>query len=126
MNNVVGLVLICKCCEKYFVVCKSCYRGHRYCSDSCKTTGYEVRRQNARQKFENSFEAKLDHADRQARYRQRKKVTDKTLKINLKNINMHSHENFIEKLNQSDLVRCCISCSKVLFPQGVQIYGGPV
>lgn len=126
MNNLVGLVLVCQCCEKYFVICKSCYRGHKYCSHSCKSKGYEATRKTARQKFENSFEAKLDHADRQARYRERQKVTDKSSSLKIKNVNMHSHENFIEKLNQSDLVRCCISCNKVLFPQGVQVYGGSV
>ena len=126
MNNLVGLVLVCQCCDKYFVICKHCYRGHKYCSQACKQSGYEVRRKNARLKFENSFEAKLDHADRQARYRERKKVTDKSSNLNIKNVNLHSHENFIDKLNQSDSVRCCVSCNKVLFPQGVQFYGGSV
>ena len=126
MNNIVGLVLSCLCCQKYFVICKSCYRGQKYCSTECKNIGYAFNKKKARDKFESSFEAKLDHADRQARYRQRKKVTDKSLNLNLKNINMHSPEIFTEKLNQSDLVKCCISCNRVLFPQGVQIYGGSV
>ena len=86
MNNVVGLVLVCQCCDKYFVICKSCYRGHKYCSLDCKLTGYESRRKTARQKFENTFEEKLDHADRQARYRERQKVTDKSSKLNIKNV----------------------------------------
>lgn len=90
MNNVVGLVLVCQCCDKYFVICKSCYRGHKYCSLDCKLTGYESRRKTARQKFENTFEEKLDHADRQARYRERQKVTDKSSKLNIKNVNLHS------------------------------------
>ena len=88
--------------------------------------GYAFNKKKASNKFESSFEAKLDHADRQARYRQRKKVTDKSLNLNLKNINMHSPEIFALKLNQSDLAKCCVSCNRVLFPQGVQIYGGSV
>ncbi len=126
MNNVVGLVLSCQCCQKYFALCKSCFRGQKYCSVECKHEGYFANQKKARNKFESSFEAKLDHADRQARYRERKKVTDKSSNLSFKNINMHSHEIFAEKLNQSDLVKCCVSCKRVLFPQGVQIYGGSV
>ena len=81
MNNLVGLVLSCQCCHKYFAICKSCFRGQKYCSVECKHEGYSANQKKARNKFESSFEAKLDHADRQARYRERKKVTDKSLNL---------------------------------------------
>ena len=84
MNNLVGLVLSCQCCQKYFVICKSCFRGQKYCSLLCKETGYAFTKKRARDKFESTFEAKLDHADRQARYRKRKKVTDQSLNLSIK------------------------------------------
>ena len=59
-------------------MCKSCYRGHKYCSDPCREAGYARVRREARVRFEKSQEAKLDHCDRSRRYRESHRgVTDK-------------------------------------------------
>jgi hypothetical protein len=112
-----------------FVVCKKCYRGQRYCSKPCRTSGYKAVRKKARLKFEKSIEAKLDHRDRSKLYRFRKKemmsVTDQTSNQFQKIINDHSttHANL---LNLKDISGVCISCKQTVFNKGVHIYGGPV
>ena len=32
--------VFCGCCGRIFAVCRHCYRGHKYCSDSCRNAGY--------------------------------------------------------------------------------------
>jgi len=64
-------------------MCKSCYRGHRYCSGECRKHGYARVRREARRRHEESQEARLDHRDRQRRYRDNLQisVTDQTSKF---------------------------------------------
>ncbi len=129
MDRVLGYVLSCRACACTFVICKSCYRGHRYCSDDCRSRGYKQIRQKARQKFESSSEARLDHRDRSQKYRDKLKdsingVTDQTSKPAAETINTHPHERLVSELR--DLEGVCCSCGTIVFPRGVHVYGGPV
>src|SRR4051812_47237615 len=98
MDQVLGYVLSCSTCARTFIICKSCYRGHRYCSEMCRKNGYARLRRKARQKFEKTIEARLDHRDRSQRYRNKLKsgaatvVTDQSSNVTTENINMHAHE----------------------------------
>lgn len=67
----VGLEISCKDCGICFLICRSCFRGQKYCSIQCRKNGYEKRRRIARDKYRNSPEAKEDHRDCQKRYRER-------------------------------------------------------
>lgn len=128
MKNVLGYVLQCHCCQSVFVICKSCYRGHKYCSEGCRINGYNLARQKARHKFEKSIEAKLDHRDRSRRYRlsAKKSVTDKSSNISTKHLNLHLHENLQQLLDTNQHRGVCISCQQVVFDEGVHIYGGSI
>ena len=68
-----GVHIFCGHCAHSFLICRSCYRGHRYCSEPCRESGYRARRRAARQRHESSPEGRQDHRDRQQEYRDRKK-----------------------------------------------------
>ena len=70
----------CRYCNGPFFICRSCDRGHAYCSEPCRRQGYARRRRQARARHEQSPEGRLDHRDRQRAYRERwrARVTDPT------------------------------------------------
>ncbi|MBI1951585.1 MAG: hypothetical protein HYS34_09520 [Acidobacteria bacterium] len=61
-----------------FYICRSCYRGQRYCSDPCRRTTRREQRRIANRRHQQSDDGRLDHRDRQRAYRQRRRarVTD--------------------------------------------------
>ena len=130
MENLVGYVLQCKQCSEVFVICKSCYRGHKYCSKSCRDEGYKENQSKAKKKYETSEEAKLDHRDRSRRYRLKLKenVTHETSNfLSFKIKTPLQHKDFHEAVNKvRDCSGICISCGAVVFKEGVNIYGGPI
>lgn len=65
-------------CGAVFYICRSCDRGHRYCNDSCRKKARRLQRQQANRKHQQSLEGRLDHRDRQRRWRelQLRRVTD--------------------------------------------------
>ena len=65
------LQIQCLACGSEFVICRHCYRGHRYCSSGCRDHGYERARKKARQRYAKTIEAKADHRDRMRVYRKR-------------------------------------------------------
>ena len=68
-------------CGLVFYICNSCYRGHRYCGDSCREKARGEQLRLADQRYRESEEARLDHRDRQREYRERcrhRRVTDHT------------------------------------------------
>jgi hypothetical protein len=67
----------CRHCSRIFYVCRYCDRGQAYCSVECRITRQKTIRQRANRRHQTSREGRRDHADRQRRYRLRKKVTDK-------------------------------------------------
>jgi len=128
VDNLLGHLLTCKQCSKTFVICKSCYRGHKYCSDQCKETGYKYCRDSAREKYEQSVEAKLDHRDRSKRYRNnlQNSVTYKSSKVQSTPVLTNSCNKLkvaFEEIKSSPGV--CIVCRKTIFKE-LLLYGGSV
>lgn len=66
-------------CLSLFAVCSCCDRGQRYCSPSCRSQARVRQHRAANHRYQRSTEGRLDHRDRQKRYRCRhcaKSVTD--------------------------------------------------
>lgn len=59
-------------CGVPFFVCRSCYRGQRYCSDGCRQAARREQRRAANRRHQQSDDGRLDHRDRQRAYRQRR------------------------------------------------------
>ena len=78
----VPLKLRCCCnpdCLSLFAICSCCDRGQRYCSSSCRSQARVRQHRAANRRYQRSTEGRLDHRDRQRRYRGRpcvKSVTD--------------------------------------------------
>lgn len=63
-------------CRKQFTLCSHCDRGNRYCGDECRKQARRQTLKLAGDRHQRSPEGARDHADRQARFRERqKKVT---------------------------------------------------
>lgn len=75
------LLLECPTCQIHFIICRSCFRGHKYCSGSCRDFGYQQKTKLAKKKYALSADAKRDHADRNRVYRINKKKRIKTKNI---------------------------------------------
>ncbi len=65
-------------CGALFFICRSCYRGQRYCSEPCRQAARREQRRAANCRHQRTDEGRLDHRDRQRAYRQRRlaRVTD--------------------------------------------------
>ena len=64
-------------CHAVFWICRHCDRGQRYCSEACRTEARRGQRRRANERHQRSPEGKLDHRDRQRRYRHRRaRLTD--------------------------------------------------
>lgn len=117
MDQIQGYILSCKWCDSMFAICKHCYRGHRYCSENCRHRGYEQARKAARHRHEASEEARLDHRDRQKRYRKtrfEKTVTDKG--SNFSELSLVS--SLCSHLDPDQLAKigACIACGRRVWP----------
>lgn len=65
-------------CGRPFFICRSCFRGQRYCSAVCRDLARRQQRRIANHRHQHSPEGRLDHRDRQRAYRRRhaRRVTD--------------------------------------------------
>jgi hypothetical protein len=71
-------------CGVPFFICRSCYRGQRYCSDGCRQASRREQRRAANRRHQQSDDGRLDHRDRQRAYRQRRlRVTDQGCALGL-------------------------------------------
>ncbi len=62
-------------CHSVFFICSHCDRGHRYCSARCREQARRQQRQCANKRHQQSPEGRLDHRDRQRKYRCRRRQT---------------------------------------------------
>ena len=78
----VGKRLICPSCGSVFVVCQSCYTGHRYCSIECRKLGRRSSLNRTSAYYQKSSFGRINHRERQKRYRKnralQKSVTHQT------------------------------------------------
>ncbi len=56
-------------CQGLFAICHCCDRGQRYCSPRCRDHVRRRQRRAANRRHQRSVEGRLDHRDRQKRYR---------------------------------------------------------
>ncbi len=61
-------------CGVLFFICRSCYRGQRYCSLPCRQTTRREQQRAANRRHQQSLEGRLDHRDCQRAYRIRKRL----------------------------------------------------
>ena len=78
--QIVLYLLLCGGCRVPFAICESCYRGQRYCGRACRRGTRRASRRAANALHQASFDGRVDHARRQAEYRERvaasQEVTD--------------------------------------------------
>ncbi len=68
---------LCARCRQTFLICHRCDRGQRYCGVACSTTVRRERQREANRRHGKTFGARRLSAQRQQRFRARKKrVTD--------------------------------------------------
>lgn len=109
-----GKIIQCSYCDQQFVIHHHCYRNHKYCCDWCRRKGYELRRKLARRKYADSEEARLDHNDRQRRYRDENKGKDqKIFQSMLDKTSIKDPE-----IIKPDLEFCIVCRQRVTFVEG--------
>ena len=64
------LSIQCRWCAFYFCICRSCYRGHAYCSDECRVFGKRKRQSIAQEKYRKTDKGKKNHCESENRRRQ--------------------------------------------------------
>lgn len=64
-------------CRAVFWICEHCDQGQRYCGSSCRNAARLRQRRRANRRHQDSPEGRLDHRDRQRKYRRwSARVTD--------------------------------------------------
>ena len=78
--KVVLYLLLCGGCGVAFAICESCYRGQSHCGRACRRRTRRENHRAANALHQTGFDGRLDHARRQAEYREREagaqEVTD--------------------------------------------------
>lgn len=62
-------------CGRLFAVCRGCDRGRRYCSDECSSEARRSKQRLAGARYQATEQGRRKHAERQARYLGRRRVT---------------------------------------------------
>jgi hypothetical protein len=65
-------LIVCGSCRTVFTVCTSCFRGQRYCSQTCRDTVRRSQRRAADRRYQQNERGKQAHCHRQRKYRERK------------------------------------------------------
>jgi hypothetical protein len=63
----------CRLCFTVFALCRSCDRGHRYCSKLCSRTARRAYKRAHDRSYQRQSDARADHAKHQRWYRQRQR-----------------------------------------------------
>jgi len=111
------------------VICSCCDRGNLYCSLSCSTSARRESLKAVRRRYQNSRQGHLKNAERQRRYRQRKKqkVTDQgspvpsaddLLSLELSKPAMHSMSAATHQFRCHFCQRSCSDFVRLGFMQG--------
>jgi len=116
----------CVLCYKLVSICSDCDRGNIYCSERCSVTARQSSMRQARKRYQSSFQGRLNHAKRQADYRnrQRKKI-EETEKVTHQGSQLDSSNDLLAIVptieGNQDLAiavnksRCCDFCLKGKF-----------
>ena len=66
--------LNCALCHRLVQICNRCDHGNVYCSKECALVARKNYVRQANKRYQNTYRAKVMHAKRQHKYRQRKRV----------------------------------------------------
>ena len=103
-------------CGALFYICRSCYRGQRYCSEGCRQATRREQRRAANRRHQQSPEGRLDHRDRQRTYRLggvRLRVTDQGSAAELPSGSITQRDPIEMKPGRRELKRvCCLVCRR--------------
>lgn len=61
-------------CQKIFYLCRSCFRGQRYCSTECRAYARRLQHRVASARYQRSPDGRRSHRDWQNAYRQRRRA----------------------------------------------------
>ncbi len=61
--------IYCRQCGLYFSICRKCYRGQTYCSDSCRNKGYRRLHRDAQKRYREKEKGKQTHLEAERRRR---------------------------------------------------------
>jgi hypothetical protein len=67
---------LCAQCSKQVVVCRSCWRNQKYCSEECSNLAYAERHRLKQKKYRMTEKGSSAHKASQKRYRLREKNRD--------------------------------------------------
>jgi hypothetical protein len=84
--------VFCSWCNAAFCVCRSCWRGQKYCSDVCRKAAYLKSHREAQKRYRQSEKGKKAHRLQENKRRHKKNETDQknmndkttTLKSNMR------------------------------------------
>ncbi len=88
--------ICCRQCGIYFAICRKCFRGEAYCSDSCRNKGYQRLHRDAQKRYREKKKGKQKH--RQAERRRRWKLWENNQK---KEYNINNRKKIAKSLKQS-------------------------
>jgi hypothetical protein len=78
------LQIRCGWCHLIFYLCRSCWRGHRYCSDPCRLAAKRKQRCEAQRRYRQTAKGKKTHCEDENR--RRHGLSKKKVKKNMKNM----------------------------------------
>ena len=67
-------LFLCARCQGQVSICASCDRGQLYCGQGCAQQSRRERSRSASQRYQQSDQGRQRHAERQARYRQKRRL----------------------------------------------------
>lgn len=67
----------CGTCCKHCTVCLDCDRGQKFCSEPCRVEGRKATVRAAARRYQNTHVGRGKHAERQRRYRSRKRAGER-------------------------------------------------
>ena len=77
-SEVLLIELECKHCQRRFNICRKCYRGHLYCSSSCRRKAQVRAHRKAQSRYRTSDKGRRAHS-RNEKKRQMGKINKKTM-----------------------------------------------
>jgi len=100
-------IFSCTRCHRQVVICSCCDRGNIYCGPCCSQEAREESLHEAGKRYQNTFAGKINHAERQRRYRERaKKVTHHSSIEPGNNDLLQSQDHELENLSQNGDIYC--------------------
>ena len=76
-HDVILIRIECKLCRQEFLICRSCFSGHVYCSDHCRMIARIKSHRVAQSKYRTSDEGRK--ANKEAEQQRRIKINEKTV-----------------------------------------------